>query len=117
MEILGIVSEKGFHGYLRVRALHALKNDLFMFYRKTLHRYKIHFVRDPMLTQHLVLPLSAHCHDLFKQFRNSTSRKICRGKSGDLFQFAFFPLFIQNFFSGADLVFRHLFRQLHSLLI
>ena len=70
-----------------------------------------------MLRHQLILALSADRHDLLKQLPDSVpvERAVAeRRKRCKLFHFT---VFVKNFFARLYLIFRHLARNLHPLLI
>ena len=70
-----------------------------------------------MLRHQLILALSADRHDLLKQLPDSVpvERAVAeRRKRRKLFHFT---VFVKNFFARLYLIFRHLSRDLHPLLI
>ena len=67
-----------------------------------------------MLRHQLILALSADRHDLLEQLPDSVPVERAVAERRKLFHFT---VFVKNFFARLYLIFRHLSRDLHPLLI
>ena len=117
MDAVDAFPEKAHHRSLGICALCALKYDSRLFGIQIFDRDKGQPAGASMAFQHLVLELSAHRHDLFKQLRHTLTVKIIMGQGAYPRQLFFLSGFVKYFFSIFDLIFCHLTADFHALLV
>ena len=117
MEAVHIFPEIFKHGHLGISALRPLENHSGLLYLQLIHINEGQSAAHSLSRQPIVLQLTAHGHDLFKQFLYPMGIKLIMRQTADFTQFLFLPRLVQHFLPCLDLIIRHLRTDLHPLFV
>ena len=117
MECIDILAKKFPHGCLGIGTFRTLIDHSGTLGLQFIHTDEGESAFTAMDCQQLVLELSAHGHDLFKQFLHAVAVEIIMGQRLDSGDLLLLSLFVKYFFAGLYFIFRHLSADIHALLI
>ena len=117
MECIDILAKKFPHGCLGIGTFRTLIDHSGTLGLQFIHTDEGESAFTAMGCQQLVLELSAHGHDLFKQFLHAVAVEIIMGQCLDSGDLLLLSLFVKYFFAGLYFIFRHLSADIHALLI
>ena len=105
------------HGSLRICTFRSLKYNSCLLRIQFIDTNERKFTKASFFCQHLILQLSAHGHDLLKQFFHTVAVKLVMCLGFHLSDLFFLTRSVKYLFSGFDLILCHLLADIHSFFI